>query len=88
MRSLTTPTGMDAMLALQLVWILWRRHVTCPFQKLNVGPLDSLNLPSVKTHLSHFLMKMCTTFYMKCIKGGGGKTATMENILHELKNSV
>jgi len=71
-RSFTTPTEMDAMLALQLAWILWRRYVTCPCQKWNVGPLDSLNLVSVRSHLSHFLMKMCTTLYMKCIRGGGG----------------
>jgi len=69
-RSFTTHTEMDAMMALQLAWIFWRRNVTFPCQKLNIGPLDSLNLGSVKSHLSHFLMKMCTTLYMKCIRGG------------------
>lgn len=59
--SFTTSTELDAMLALQLAWTLWRRQVTCSCQKLHFGPLDNLNLASVKIYLSHFLMKMCTT---------------------------
>ena len=38
---LHNPNELDAMLALQLAWILWRRQVTCPCQKLNFGPLDN-----------------------------------------------
>ena len=75
-KSLTAPTDLVAMLALQLAWTLWRQQVTWPCQKLNFGPLDDVNLVSVKSCLSRFHMKMCTALHRKCIGGGHTHTHT------------